>query len=400
MKFKKKHMIGSIILVFILLMLILYGTQSKKNNDIFFIKKAILNNEQNINYTIKKIDEETKEIYILIEVVDDLGIKSIEYPDGYTIYANGNTRIGIDYVTTINQSNIFKVINNENDEFEKDVCISNAPPSVPEITAFPQTEDNIVKYGRTVTIVADSTDIDGDEITYIWEGRIAESSNEYEIGTHTVRVKAVDTYGTESDWAEYTFTVIEAEALGGIAVYNETNANFDIRAADGNIKTTYSNGGYTSVIKVGNNQTNMSSAAQTYNNVEFVRTHEVNSVQEYVKTTYTVTNNNDTAQTIAIAVHADIQIGSNDSAPIYANNTGFRMTDGTYAFYMYLKNMQDVDDVDTIWFGPYGSRTSYLWESTTAESCTNTDSGMAFSWKDRIIEPGETKTFSFKLILE
>ena len=150
-----------------------------------------------------------------------------------------------------------------------------------------------------------------------------------------------------------------------------------------------------SVIKVGGAQQNLNSTTGTISNVTFVRKTVLNSEQNHIKTTYTVTNNTTTEQTIGISVHADIQIGSNDSAPIYANNTGFRMTDGTYTFYVYLKNMTEVDDVDTIWYGRYSERTNHLWDSTTATSVTGIDSGMAFSWNNRKIQPGETKTYSF-----
>ena len=123
--------------------------------------------------------------------------------------------------------------------------MKNTAPSKPTIVAYPQTEGNVIKKGRSLTITAEgSVDDQGDDITYVFDGRIAEVSNAYTVGTHTIRAKAVDSEGLESEWAEYTFTVSSAQSVN-IELYNENGANFDVRALSGNIRTTYSNGGYT-----------------------------------------------------------------------------------------------------------------------------------------------------------
>ena len=467
-----------------------YEFQVNSNFEVNVVGEA---NGTIVNYSSKYPSYTNNQILNnLIKINDDSGIKTIEYPNGHILNGHNKKNITIDYTVSVNNSNIFTIINSKGEKRIKDIYIDkidtlspndfsasttiekrkltisgsttdkeptsnkdtlsgiekyeyylkkdtetdykkldsniveklatgiyntyiiaydragnttttpietfemkNTAPSKPTIVAYPQTEGNVIKKGRSLTITAEgSIDEQGDDFTYVFDGRIAEVSNAYTVGTHTIRAKAVDSEGLESEWAEYTFTVSSSQAVN-IELYNENEANFDVRALNGTIRTTFSNGGYTSVIKVGNSQQNLTSTTGTINNVTFVRKTVLNSEQNHIKTTYTVTNNSGTEQTIGISVHADIQIGSNDSAPIYANNTGFRMTDGTYTFYVYLKNMPEVDNVDTIWYGHYNQRTSHLWDSTTATSVTGIDSGMAFSWNNRKIQPGETKTYSF-----
>ncbi|HML33397.1 hypothetical protein [Sporomusa sphaeroides] len=91
--------------------------------------------------------------------------------------------------------------------------VANEPPTRPEITRTPG--GNSVVPGTPVTIKASSTDPDGDPITYIWDGRGAETST-YPMGKNTVRVKAVDSYGAESPWAAIVFFVMDNNGSGGM----------------------------------------------------------------------------------------------------------------------------------------------------------------------------------------
>lgn len=56
-----------------------------------------------------------------------------------------------------------------------------------------------------VNLTVNSTDPDGDVVSYEYEGKA--SDNYYAIGTYTVRVRAKDNYGGISDWSQATFTV-------------------------------------------------------------------------------------------------------------------------------------------------------------------------------------------------
>ena len=81
--------------------------------------------------------------------------------------------------------------------------VENVPPTTPEITISPSGE---ITSSTPVTITANSTDSDGDDITYIWDNRLSETDI-YSIGTHTVNVYAIDSKGGISGIATVTFNV-------------------------------------------------------------------------------------------------------------------------------------------------------------------------------------------------
>jgi hypothetical protein len=77
-------------------------------------------------------------------------------------------------------------------------------------------DGNSVAPGTAVTITAASNDPDGDAITYVWDGRLSETSTAYPLGKNTVKVKAVDSTGLESPWAAVIFFVADSEHGGGM----------------------------------------------------------------------------------------------------------------------------------------------------------------------------------------
>ena len=91
--------------------------------------------------------------------------------------------------------------------------ISNSAPTTPVINRTPS--GNSVAPGTAVTIRANSTDPDGDAITYVWEGRNAETQT-YPLGKNIVRVKAIDSTGAESSWAAIIFFVADPNRGGGM----------------------------------------------------------------------------------------------------------------------------------------------------------------------------------------
>ncbi len=98
---------------------------------------------------------------------------------------------------------------------EKSFTIANSAPTTPVITRTPS--GNSVAPGTNVTITAKSTDADNDPITYVWEGRNAETQV-YPLGKNTVRVKAVDSTGAESPWAAIVFFVADSNGGGGMTL--------------------------------------------------------------------------------------------------------------------------------------------------------------------------------------
>lgn len=93
--------------------------------------------------------------------------------------------------------------------------VANQAPSTPVITRTP--DGNSVSPGTSVTITAVSTDPEGDAITYVWEGRPAQTST-YPLGKNTVRVKAVDAAGAESPWTAIVFFVADSTNGGGMTL--------------------------------------------------------------------------------------------------------------------------------------------------------------------------------------
>lgn len=83
------------------------------------------------------------------------------------------------------------------------ISVVNTAPTKPTITA------NVTRTAKDgkflVNFTVNSTDPDGDVITYEYEGKI--SDNYYAVGTHIVKVRAKDNYGGISDWSQVTFTV-------------------------------------------------------------------------------------------------------------------------------------------------------------------------------------------------
>ena len=94
--------------------------------------------------------------------------------------------------------------------------VTNSAPTTPMITRTP--DGNSIAPGVPITITASSSDADGDAITYIWEGRPAQTSTAYPLGKNVVRVKAVDSTGAESPWAAIVFFIADPNRGGGMTL--------------------------------------------------------------------------------------------------------------------------------------------------------------------------------------
>ena len=176
--------------------------------------------------------------------------------------------------------------------------------------------------------------------------------------------------------------------------YFMSESNFNVWGEG--VQTTYADHGYDTVLDVNGTQTNIYNGTGSLSGINLVTSLNNISDGNYVKVEYTVTNTNSYSVTIGIATHADIQIASNDHAPInnISGNRGVTMSDGSHIFRFIGRDSYGVTNVDTYWFGTYSNRQANMWNTSYTYVGSSTDSGMAFSWKNRTIGPGETQKYS------
>ena len=180
--------------------------------------------------------------------------------------------------------------------------------------------------------------------------------------------------------------------------YFMSESNFNIWGEG--VQTTFGDHGYDTVLSVDGSETNIKNGTGSLDGVT-IKTN-LNNISEgnYAKVEYEIRNTNNYAVTIGIATYADIQIDDNDYAPIenLSGNRGFTMSDGNHIFRFIGRDSYGVTDVDTYWFGTYNDREANKWNASYTYDGNggnrDLDSGMAYSWKNRSIGPGETQKYS------
>lgn len=388
--------LGIILFLSIVIVTICYN----KSNDTIS-KIALKQEKMEDNTSMRVITHELqgKNAWVTAIFENPVGIYELRYPNGEMVLdCKGKEKIAIDYLINKEDTYIFDIVSTEGAEVQKEIKYSEYKFEIPDpvITIWPNV--TYIKKGRRVTITANIEGIDEGELEYIWEGRTAETST-YDVGTHEVRVKAVDKYGNESGWVSKTFTVIDA-VLPKINSYLISGNNFNI-LGNGNL-TTYENRGYTTVFAVNGASTEIKNGSGSLKNVSFNTNLKIVEDGNYVQIEYIVTNNSTENRTISIATHADIQINANDEARIdnISGDVGFIMTDGNYYYNVILKGQQGITDVDAYWFGYFRDRFNNLWSNAHPQRLVNTDSGMTYSWQNRVLTPGETQSFIVRIGLE
>lgn len=141
-KFNKKLIISIIVLIEILIMQFFNISRNKIVSSIIQTKKAetesqVTIEETKIEYEIMAISGTTAQI--LINITDEAnGIKQVEYPDGHTVYCNGDEKrkkLALDYEAELGEEYIFKITTGDGKETEKKiVVINNFEVEVSEIT--------------------------------------------------------------------------------------------------------------------------------------------------------------------------------------------------------------------------------------------------------------------------
>ena len=289
------------------------------------------------------------------------------------------------------------------------------------------------KNGETPHGLIVGTDQYSGTVSWSPDHNIAEANRDY---TATITLTAKDGY-TFDGVAENAFVVSSAKStenaansgvitatfksppLGyytdgnGVMAYRYYDSNLDIMGFhyDGWKQTTCGNWGYRTELSIDGAGRVVVSADGTPVSVGTsglslqIVPHFV-SGGKALQVRYTFVNSGDEAVTFSFGSHADIQIGSDDSAPISVfddsipveDNRGFKMVsrsgdDGYAQFNFFGKRSAGVTDVDTFWYGYWSERQANIFNQVTITSYSS-DSGMAYSWQDRVIGPGETQLYS------
>jgi uncharacterized repeat protein (TIGR02543 family) len=214
-------------------------------------------------------------------------------------------------------------------------------------------------------------------------------------GANTVYFKITKTnYFT----ATGTIQVINKKAAN-TTVTNPDSGNWNMKgttSSGSTIQVTFGNGGFSTILKVGSGTASANSSSTTLNGVTMTRSITTDYAGRTV-ISYILYNSNSSSVTCGVSTNADIQIGSNDSAPIYSTDNGFRMSNGTYNFYAYFQNMSGVTNASGCWVGLYSSRTSYSWTTSFTKACSGVDSGMTVNWQNITVPAGSTKTITWMM---
>lgn len=206
-----------------------------------------------------------------------------------------------------------------------------------------------------------------------------------------------------------TIVLIVMKLTGARAVtvssdVSPSSGNFNIKGNDNGveIKTTYANNGYSSVLSVNGAEIKITNMQGSLDGVTCKTTLTPVSDDRYIKITYELNNQSLQTKTVGVATYADIQIGDNDMAPItnLSGDRGLSMYDGSkYNFVFLGRKAYGVTDVDTYWFGHYTLSDENKWSDSREyvprlDHSVPNDCGIAFSWKNRTIAPGETQSYS------
>lgn len=185
-------------IIFILAIVIISMNYNKVNETISKIALKQEKMEDTVSMRIDTHELEGKNAWVTVIFENPVGISELKYPNEEMVLdCKGKEKVAIDYLINKEDTYIFDIISTEGTEVQKEVKYNELKFSIPDpvISMWPDVVN--IKKGRQVKITANIEGIDEGELEYIWEGRTAETST-YDVGTHEVRVKAVDKYGNES----------------------------------------------------------------------------------------------------------------------------------------------------------------------------------------------------------
>ncbi len=205
----------------------------------------------------------------------------------------------------------------------------------------------------------------------------------------------------QSPWYGY---ITDGHGLAAYSMNDYGDGVFDIiGTTNGQWEgTTYANDGYGTVLQQEGedpirlrDRGKVGEEVDMGNNIFLTVQPRFSEKGEFIFVDYIIENKGNTPVVVSVGSHADIEIAGNDTAPIekFPDGRGFKMTNGEEGenfrqFNFFGKGTVGVNSVDTYWFGYYSEARANVFNQVEEDSLIGTDSGMAYSWKNRTIAPG------------
>ncbi len=159
------------------------------------------------------------------------------------------------------------------------------------------------------------------------------------------------------------------------------------RFGDNYIKSTYSEDGYYTFLRVGENvyevELNELGEVYEFGGVQIRIVAGIDDSGKAVTITYTVYNNTGVEQNVSVGSAADVMIGANDSARVSYTSNGILMEDNRTSSSTYgasLRLMPGNCEFTTRWFGNFYNSRSNVFNNQEDATPYNSDSGIAWSW--------------------
>ena len=168
------------------------------------------------------------------------------------------------------------------------------------------------------------------------------------------------------------------------------------RFGDSYIRSTYSEDGYYTRVRVGENVYDVELLAYgqvyEYDGIQVRIVAGIDPSGNAVQITYTLYNNSGAEQNVSIGSAADVMIGSNDHARVSFTSNGILMEDHITSSNTYgasLRLMPGNADFTTRWYGNYTNCRDNIFNVQEDATPYTGDSGLGWSW-NFTMAPGET----------
>ncbi len=203
----------------------------------------------------------------------------------------------------------------------------------------------------------------------------------------------------------------------GQIAYKFTSAGkIDLTGYDGEVYgawlgSTYSNNGWTyklndSAISLDSNGKYSNGTVSLSVNPVIVKEGSGSNAVPYLLLVNALTNTGNTELTgQKLGCGADVDVAGEDETPVYITNSGVKSTNvsNKMVFLLDCLSGEGVTPVNTLYVGEWVNNNSVINniynDQETSITGTNTDSVIAYSWRNFTLNPGETRLFAVRLSL-